>query len=43
MEAMGVNDALRKAGVQQNDLVVIADYEFNFDDDNEGMVNSCAP
>eukprot|EP01084_Bolivina_argentea_P309581 535527_1 len=43
LEATGVNDALRKAGVQQNDVVVIADHEFNFDDDEKGMVDSCVP
>ncbi len=38
---MGINDALRKAGAQQSDLVLIANYEFNFDD--EGMYDSSVP
>ncbi len=38
---MGINDVLRKAGVQQGDLVLIANYEFNFDD--KGGYDSSVP
>ncbi len=43
MEAMGVNNALREAGAQHDDLVWIADYEFHFNDERGGYGDNGVP
>jgi len=32
MQALGVDEALRKAGVQEGDTVIIGDYELDWQD-----------